>query len=407
MKSLLPDERQGQKTTMSQMEKFRAWVLSMKNFWTVPIVLMMVTESAIAWNLDAYSASMPAWFTAMGWSETTVIIPAVGLSAGVAIGCLGLGSIAAGPLIHHYQTRKVQFGALTVMLLTAVWSTTIEGWVEMTVCQGIRDFACAVGIIACGVRARNMLPQNQSEQLKGLGQLNVWSYGFSALAAMAGPLLVTYHMDWWRWLGPAISLLGLLELVFNKNHPEVVEEAGDYSIVNRDVFKLVMPTLGVSLAQGAVTTYIILDVGASLGAPVRAAINIAAGLAGVVIPRLVEKWGDKQVVRALMVLAVLSVPCVLAKTMVTLVFAGLALGMAQVGISLILIVKRPNTGSSASTHEVTNYSAQTVSALAWGGVRQSFGVNFSYAMLIPILVVCHFMFEKWFRTPSVWNPRTS
>lgn len=335
----------------------------------------------------------------MGWSETTVvIIPAVGLTSGVAIVFMGLGSIAAGPLIHRYQTRKVQFGALVIMLLTAVWSTTIEGWVEMMLCQSFRDFACAIGIIACGVRARNMLPPDEASQLKGLGQLNVWSYGFSALAAMAGPLLVSSHMDWWRWLGPVISLLGLLELVFNKNHPEIVEEAGEHvQILNWDVFKLVMPTLGVSIAQGVVTTYIILDVGATMGAPVRAAINVAAGLAGVVIPKLVEKWGDKHVVRALMILAVLAVPCVLAKTMVTLVFAGLALGMAQVGISLILIVKRPNTGSSASTHEVTNYSAQAFSALAWGGVRQLVGPASSYAMLIPILAGCVGLFENSFQ----------
>jgi hypothetical protein len=116
------------------------------------------------------------------------------------------------------------------------------------------------------MRARAILSSDPDEQLKGLGKLNVWSYVTSATFACLGPVLVTHSIGWWKGLGPIITILGLLEVTLNK-HPECNFEKSQESIGvwDWDILKLVMPTLGISIRQGVVTTFIIVDVGVSMG----------------------------------------------------------------------------------------------------------------------------------------------
>jgi hypothetical protein len=119
-----------------------------------------------------------------------------------------------------------------------------------------------------------------------------------------------------------------------------------------------------------------------MGAPVRAAMNIAAGVAGILIPVVVRKWGDKMVVRILMSLTTLTVPCLIWPKWYTLVFVGLGIGLTQVGLNIILTTKRPNTGRSASMHALVDYGGAAFSSSFWGVLRSLMGVASSYALLL-------------------------
>jgi hypothetical protein len=165
-----------------------------------------------------------------------------------------------------------------------------------------------------------------------------------------------------------------------------------------DTLQLVLPGLGISIAQGVVMTYVILDVGVTMGAPVRAMFNVAAGLAGLAIPLAVERWGDKHVVRGLMFLALLAVPGLVWPSLYTLIFVGLAMGFAQIGLGIVLTVKRPNTSSSASAHALVDYGGAATGSTVWGVARQSLGVAPAYALLALPLLLCYFFFERLFRS---------
>jgi MFS family permease len=363
-------------------------------FWSVPIILLMCTETAIVYNMDAYSAAIPAWFQKMDF------LSVLGLVMGVTIGFTLLGGLSSGLLLDRFGIRRVQGISIVIMFITSVWTSFAQGWVEMMILQSIRDFVCAIGIVACGMRARAILSQNRAEQLTGLGKLNIWSYAASATFAWLGPILVIHKMVWWQWLGPMITFLGLLEVVFNK-YPENIKtekHSENSSVWDWDILKLVLPAIGVAIMQGVVTTFIIVDVGVNIGSPVRASMNVAAGLAGIIVPIMVKKWGDKMVVRSLMSLVVLAVPCLIWPTWYTLVFVGLSIGFSQLGLNLILTVKRPNTGRSSSMHSLVDYGGAAFASSTWGMARQLVGVASSYGLLLIPLLLAFLAFERLFRS---------
>lgn len=376
---------------MSQKEKF----------WTPAMIMMMVTEGSIVYHMDFYSSAIPAWFTRMGFGETKIgALSAIGLTSGLTMGFMWLGGIVAAPLLRRFPTRQVQLISLTIMFLTAGWHDRIDGWVEMMFCQSIRDFSCAVGIIACGMRARKMLPQDQKSQLSGLAKLNVVSCGLSALFAFIGPLIVAHSIRVWFQIAVYLTIWGWLETMITGRYPEQMEseDTEESHISIWDTLQLVLPGLGISIANGVVMTYVILDVGVTMGAPVRAMFNVAAGMAGLVIPLAVERWGDKHVVRGLMFMVLLAVPGLVWPTLYTLIFVGLAMGFAQIGLGIILTVKRPNTSSSASAHALVEYGGAATGSTVWGVARQSIGVAPAYALLALPLLLCHFFFERLFRS---------
>jgi MFS family permease len=371
-------------------------------FWTAPVIMLMITESSIVYHMDFYSAAIPAWFLRMGFGETKFgIFYVVGLTSGVAMGFMCVGGLVAGPLLDRYSPRKVQFLCLSLMIVTAWWTDKIDGWAEMMLCQCIRDFACSVGIIACGMRARRMLPPDEESQLRGLARLNVWSCGLSAFFALIAPFVVVHSVHAWFVVGSYITTWGWLETLFTWHYPEMREDKNTDQhtrISKRDTLLLVLPSIGVSIAQGVVMTYVIIDVGVTMGAPVRAMINVAAGLSGLVIPLAVARWGDKHVVRGLMLVALCAVPGLVWSTWYTLIFVGLAVGFAQIGLSMLLTVKRPNTGSSVSMHAMVDYGGAISGSTLWGVARQSIGVAPAYALLGLPLLVCYFFFERLFRS---------
>ncbi|MCH5583380.1 MFS transporter [Shimazuella sp. AN120528] len=338
---------------------------------------------------------MPAWFQKMGY------LSVLGLVMGVTIGATLVGGLSSGPLLDRFGIRKVQGASLGIMLVNAVWTAYAQEWIEMMILQSVRDFVCAIGIVACGMRARAILSQNQEEQIKGLGKLNIWSYAASATFAWLGPILVTHNMVLWKWLGAIITFIGLLEVVLNKQPVQIKTEKKNienFSVWDWDILKLVLPAIGVSIIQGVVNTFIIVDAGVNLGSPVRAAMNIAAGLAGIIVPYMVKKWGDKLVIRSLMSLVVIAVLCLIWPTWYILVFVGLSIGLAQMGINIILTVKRPNTGRSASMHSLVDYGGAAFSSIFWGTVRQLAGITSSYALLLIPALLCFFAFERLFRS---------
>jgi MFS family permease len=366
--------------------------------WNKGTVAAMLTESVIAYNMDAYSAGVPVWLQRMGF------LSMVGVVMGVAILATLFGGLYAGKLIDKYGTRRVQGLTLLVMLVTSIGSSLANGWIEMMLLQTIRDYVCAIGIVSCGLRARALLLQGEEEQLRGLGQLNVLSYAVSAASAALGPWLVAEHMDFWRWLGPVITGLGLLEVLFNKHDYKPSVVSGNNGKINKDILKLVYPALGVSFVQGVVYSYLVVDVGVGLGSPVRAAINIAAGTAGLFVPMLVKKLGDKNTIRLLLLLLIGAVFGLVWPDRFTLIFSGLAIGTAQTGISIILVAKRPNTGSSASTHAFVDFGGAAFSSSVYGMVRKSMGVDASYAFLFLPVLFAVVGFERNYRSMT-WADR--
>jgi MFS family permease len=120
----------------------------------------MCTETAIVYNMDAYSASIPLWF------QQKAQLLSLGLVMGVAILSTMIGGYVAGSLLDRWGTRKVQGASLILMLLTGVGTSFAQNWAEMMFQYSVRDFACAVGIVTCGMRVRSLLPSNDTEQLK-------------------------------------------------------------------------------------------------------------------------------------------------------------------------------------------------------------------------------------------------
>ncbi len=184
----------------------------------------------------------------------------------------------------------------------------------------------------------------------------------------------------WRWLGLAITTVGLLEVIFNKHDfkPERAESS-KAGVWDTDILKLVMPALEISIIQGVVTTFLLVDVqNVSKGSTVRAMINVAAGVAGMLIPAMVTKWEDKIAVRSLMILTAIAVPCLIWRTWYGLIFVGLTIGLTQVGLNIILTAKRPNTGRSASMHSLVDFGGSALSSSSWGMVRKLVGIEPAY-----------------------------
>jgi hypothetical protein len=132
--------------------------------------------------------------------------------------------------------------------------------------------------------------------------------------------------------------------------------------------------------------------------------NIAAGIAGIIVPAMVKKWGDKMVVRFLMSLTVITVPCLIWPRWYTLVFVGLSISLTQVGLNIILTVKRPNTGRSASMHSLVEYGGAAFSSSFWGMVRQLVGISSDYALLLIPVLLFFFAFERLFRSNRWQTP---
>ncbi len=129
-----------------------------RRIWYQGTVLAMVTETAIAFNLDAYSASIPVWFKKDGHP-----IEMLDIVMGVAILATMLGGFASGPLLDRFGTRRVQGTTLGVMLIAAAGTSFAQNWVEMMILQTTRDFVSSIAIVSCGMRARALLPSSEDD----------------------------------------------------------------------------------------------------------------------------------------------------------------------------------------------------------------------------------------------------
>lgn len=154
-----------------------------------------------------------------------------------------------------------------------------------------------------------------------------------------------------------------------------------------------MPALGISLTAEVIQTFLIIDVGVTVGATVRTMMNITAGITGVLIPAVINKWGDKLAIRGLMGLTFLAIICLIYQEIWLLVFAGFSIGLTQVGLNIILTEKRPNTGCSASMHSLVDNGGAAFSSGFWGLIRAP-----SYSLLLVPVLVCFFAFERLFHS---------
>lgn len=221
-----------------------------KEIWNRQMLLAMLVCCVAAFHIDLYTSSVPELLKQWGEPESIV-----GLAITFAIASQLIGNVIGGYLIDRHGVKRVQYGCLSVMLLTSLLSSFAESSQQILAAQLIRYAAGDIIVSTVKVQWRSWLPRNK--HVSGVIKLNSPMLGVAAITAFVGPWMVGETlMPIWKWAPP---ILAAMAFVVVWQVPDV-PKPGKSSLFQSDVFKLWLPQAGIGICTGAFLTHLVNDV---------------------------------------------------------------------------------------------------------------------------------------------------
>lgn len=372
-----------------------------REVWNRFTLLAVIVSCVGAFNTDLYTSSVPVWLDLRGQESLAKLAITIAIISQIG------GGLVAGYFIDRYGTKKVQFVALLIMLLTALGSSFAQSGQQILGAQAIRYGACETVALAIGVQLRSLLPE--PKHISGMGQLNAVSFGVAATGVWIGPWLVSEQLEVWKWIAPIVTVVGIIAVLGSESANVKPEKIS--LLPHEEVLKIAVPVTGIAICQGVIVTFLVLDVGMDIGSPARACMYVVSAIAGwKMVPFLINHLGEKNFIRCGVFFMMGAMLLIRWPHLIGLMVAAFIVGLVGSGTKLLLQKKAfaitEQKGRASSTEMLVFRVGMVIGAFVFGLVRDKIGMNM-WLTLIPVLAICSLLLFEWsFRHSPAWREKT-
>jgi MFS family permease len=366
------------------------------DIWNRRTILAVFIEFIIALNIDIYGSAYTFWMSihSLGSLIALAVIITTIVDA--------TGWIISGVLVDRYGTKKVQMVSLSVLLITGAVGAMFDG-VVLLCCLFVRFLTCGIALIANQIQIKGQLPEDKLA--KGWGQLFVVGFVGAVIGACIGSWLASEHQAVWKWAGPILTFFGIVALIYTQQSNRIPKETS--ILPHPQVFQLVFPVMSISICQGAMAAYIIVDLGVRDGSLVRAGTYVGSGVVGWILPSLLKHINEKAFIRMGMFLMSGAWLFLYWQNFAGLMVASFAIGFISNGIvSQILGTKvfllTDQKGRASSTSKLVSGGSRIIGIYGLALVRDHVGE--AMWLILPILLLFSLPAFEWsFRHSYAWK----
>jgi MFS family permease len=313
-----------------------------------------------------------------------------------------IGWTISGVLVDQYGTKKVQFVSLLVLLITGVIGAMLDG-LFLLCCLFLRFLICGIALIANQIQIRGLLQEEKQE--KGVGQLVVVGFAGAVIGASMGSWLAYEHQTVWKWVGPILTIFGIVALMYTQQSNRVPEKAS--ILPHPEVFKLVFPMMSFSICRGMMVAYVVVDFGVSDGSIFRTGMYVGSGVSGWVLPSLLKHTNQKTFIRVGVFLMSGAMLFLYWRNLAGLMVASFAIGFISNGISNQILGTKvylltDQKGRADSTNRLTQGVSSIIGIYGLGMIRDHVGE--AVWLTLPIILLISLPAFGWtFRHCSAWK----
>ncbi|MCH5584933.1 MFS transporter [Shimazuella sp. AN120528] len=368
------------------------------DIWNRKTILTVTVLLIIALNIDIYGSAYTLWMSLHKMSS--LIIGMAMITTFVEVN----GWTISGVLIDRYGTKKVQFFSLLILLISGATGAMLDG-LAVLCCLLVRFMVCQIALTANTIQIRDLLPEEK--QGRGFGQLFMVGFFGGVVGAAIGSWLASDYQAVWKWVGPILTIFGIVVLMYTQQSNRVPEKASIRP--HPEVIRLSVPLIGIMAIQSVFITFVVIDLGVENGTFVRVGSYAGSGLAGLIVPFLLKhiKENEKAFIRYGVIVTSASLLFLYWPNVVGLIVASFVIGIIFNGIQTQILGTKvylltDQKGRAASTSRLVQGAGRIIGIYGLGMIRDHIGK--SMWLVLPIILLASLpVFEWTFRHCPAWK----